>query len=243
MTWLCVDGNGIMRRLYHANGEREGLAERFAEKVRRWSDQFSVDRNMYVAWDRKPTARQAMLPTYKAHRGETPAAVVEGIGKSQACTAWANLYREGWEADDVLASLCAEAHADTRVVIVSDDKDLLALTAWGDVVVARPCKHMATIGGKGFHEEWGFRPELMPDFLALAGDSADGIPGVPGIGERNAKALLSSWGSLENIYEKRVSAEPSKKDRVGRLLRENEDEARLYKRVATLNDRLLEGGF
>jgi len=244
-VWLAVDGNGVMRRLYHANGLREGLAERFTSKVRHWREQYGADR-VFVAWDSRPTHRQAMLPSYKAHRGATPDAVTVGIAEAAGGLYkkpleghWDNLLNIGWEADDLLASVAAEAPLSSKVVVVSDDKDMMAVLTHG-VVVARPCEKMAETTHASFVDKNGWEPDRMPDYLALVGDAADGIPGVPGIGELTGKAILRSYGSLDSalVFAERPLTATLK---VPTLLRQHADAARLYKRVATLNDRLLEG--
>ena len=112
--------------------------------------------------------------------------------------------RDGMEADDYIVSTAKNsALLDFDVTILSADKDLFQVID-ENVSVMRPTKGVSEFkiyDASAFEEEYGFKPPLMADYLALLGDNIDNIPGVPGIGEKTAKELISKYGALEAIYE------------------------------------------
>ncbi len=168
-----------------------------------------------VVMDSKtPTFRHERYPEYKATREKAPAdlhaqiPVVEEILKVMGVF---SIRRDGFEADDVIASYVEllKKHG-TQSYILSGDKDILQLVGDG-VIVLHPER------GAGFYSEWdsdavfryrGVTPTQIVDYLALAGDQADNIPGVRGIGDKTAVKLLAEFGSLDNIYANIDSVKP-----------------------------------
>jgi len=152
-----------------------------------------------------PTFRHERYEDYKATRDETPQDLKDQIPVIEQILSVLGVpmvRADGYEADDVMASLAREAAAEGRpVYIVSSDKDLLQLVE-EPVQVLRPEQS----GFRELHrnevvEDWGVYPEQIRDYLALVGDSSDNIPGVKGIGAKTAAKLLTQFGSLEAIYE------------------------------------------
>jgi DNA polymerase-1 len=120
--------------------------------------------------------------------------------------------KQGFEADDVIASLSKKAvEADCKVVIVSSDKDLCQLISEGKVSIYN-CNKDKTMAKKDFVKEYGFKPTLMVDYLALAGDSTDNVPGAKGIGKIGAAKLITELGNLENIFNNLDKVPPRIKD-------------------------------
>ena len=107
--------------------------------------------------------------------------------------------KEGFEADDVIASAVKKHKNEYLINIVSHDKDLYQLID-ENVRIYSPAKK-ALYDRDGCFEKYGVFPEQIRDFLAICGDTADNIPGVKGIGDKGAKKLLDEFGSLEGIYE------------------------------------------
>ncbi len=151
------------------------------------------------------TFREEQFPEYKANRPEPPQEFLYQIPMAIHLAESLNiplLFVEGFEADDVIATLTEQARAENcEVVIVSSDKDLMQLIG--------PTTKMfdPTHGEKGkwytekeVQERFGTEPIYVPDALALIGDTADNIPGVPGIGDKTAKKLMEQYRSLENLY-------------------------------------------
>jgi 5'-3' exonuclease len=146
--------------------------------------------------------RNEIYPRYKANRESAPEELKRQIGQCRRFTKALGLMEcahPTYEADDLIGTLVVEGRQNgTPSTIVSRDKDLAQLVSQQDV--------FWDFAGKGrlTYEQipgvFGVRPEQIADFLALAGDSVDNIPGVPGVGKKTAAALLQHFGSLEDVY-------------------------------------------
>ena len=144
------------------------------------------------------------------------------------------------EADDVLAAAAKFAGAAPeveRVLICSPDKDL-AQCVRGQLVVQLDRRSGKVTDEAGVIEKFGVRPESIPDYLALVGDSADGFPGLPGWGARGAATILARYGHLESIPRDIAQWDVSLRgaDRLGRTLNEGQDIVLLFRDLATLRD-------
>jgi len=191
-----------------------------------------------VAWDaREKTFRHEEFEAYKAHRPEMPdllsqqwehfPVLVEAFGAS-------NLVMPGYEADDILGTLAAEARrGELGAVVVTGDRDALQLVDEQVAVMTtgRGITDVKVYTPGAVVERYGVSPEQVPDFIGLKGDSSDNIPGVRGIGEKTAAALLQQFGTVEELYD-RLDEVTSEKRRA--TLAEHEEEARLSKRLATM---------
>src|SRR3989440_5049478 len=193
-----------------------------------------------VAWDAGTSGRTEMFAHYKAARRSRPdllkqqwpamEPLVEAFG-------YRNIKVEGFEADDVIATLAERAlRADppVPVMIVTGDRDVFQLVD-GDGVV----KVMATSRGitetkiydrQAVIDRYGIAPELIPDFYGLKGDTSDNIPGVPGIGDKTASELIANYGSLEEVL---ASVEQISGPKRKQALVEHAENARVSKRLAT----------
>ena len=187
-----------------------------------------------ILWDAKgPTFRHEIYKKYKANRPPMPddlsvqipyiREVVEALGLPQK-------EKEGYEADDLIATI-VKRMSDTKILIVTGDKDLSQLLS-SNVSIWDPMKDEFLDLAK-FRDNFGIEPKRLLDVMALAGDSADNIPGVPGIGPKTALKLIKEYGSLENLLE-RIDQIPQTKLRQ-RLL-ENRDKVLLWKRLIRLDD-------
>jgi DNA polymerase-1 len=135
-----------------------------------------------------------------------------------------------YEADDVIASLAARAAArDIRTVIVTTDKDLLQLID-GKTSVWNPAKEM-TVDAAGVKEFFGAEAAAVVDVLALWGDPSDNVPGVPGIGEKTAKALIQEFGSLDNLL---ANLDRLKNPRIREKISQNRELLELSRRLVTV---------
>lgn len=154
----------------------------------------------------KKTWRNDLYEDYKAHRPPTPELLAPQFPYIHtAIDAFdvVKLSAEGYEADDVIATLARKAHAaDLDVTIVSSDKDLMQLITEGDDVpgirLHDPLSH-GMIGPEQVLKKFGVRPGQMGDLLALMGDPADNVPGVPLCGQKTAAKLLAAFGSLDAV--------------------------------------------
>ena len=183
-----------------------------------------------------PTFRHKMYSAYKANRDEMPedlARQLPLIFRLFDAFGLKTLREEGVEADDLIGSLVKiAARQKIDSFIVSGDKDFLQLV--GDhVKLYAPKKQEAPqiIGVEGVKERFGGAPEHVVDALALIGDSADNIPGVPGIGEKGAAKLIAQYGSLENIY---VNLSEIKNNRQREALTANREQAFLARELLTI---------
>ncbi|MFL5761498.1 MAG: DNA polymerase I [Thermomicrobiales bacterium] len=253
-TLILIDGYGLIFRAYHAlpptlttaAGEQVNAVFGFASML---LDTFRSQKPDYavVALEGGRTFRQDEFEDYKAHRGEMPDDLRNQIGRVRQLIDVLGIPIEqvdGWEADDVIGSLskkCPEA-AGVDVVIVTGDSDLLQLV--GDNVVAvlpgaRRFGELRLFDRDAVVERYGFGPELIPDYKALVGDTSDNIPGVPGIGEKTATALITQFGPLEQIIDHLDEVTPI---RAKTALAANVEQAKLSKRLATI-ERTLEVPF
>ena len=180
-----------------------------------------------------PAERVAMYEQYKAHREEMPNDLRPQIPLILDLIQAYNIpvvTSDGWEADDVIATLATRAAADGMDVrIVSSDKDLRQLIA--------PHVKIYSIRKRQFfdetelREEWGIRPDQVIDFQSLVGDSVDNVPGVPGIGPKKASDLLHHFGTLDSVLANADKA-PGKK--LAESLKTYADQARLSRNLVTL---------
>ena len=167
--------------------------------------------------------RNKLWPGYKTGEGIEPVLLAQFHPLEEALAlmgvpVWPMI---DWEADDGLASAAKKAAADPQVdkVCIWTDKDL-GQCVTGDRVVQMHRKANAILNEQAVIKKFGVTPKLIPDFLALVGDSADGFPGIPGIGKFSASRLLNKYGPIEAFP--------------GDVLGEKHDEAMLFKQLATL---------
>ena len=159
-----------------------------------------------VAFDSPtPTFRKEMYPEYKANRESMPEDLAPQIPIiKELVDAWniPRIQQDGFEADDVMGTLAKRAaEQGFQAVIVSGDKDMLQLLDGDDIVLYDAKKNIHYLGEDGVPEYFGCRRDQVIDLLTIWGDSADNIPGVPGVGEKGAKKLLEQYDSLGGIYE------------------------------------------
>jgi DNA polymerase-1 len=177
-------------------------------------------------------SRRAVFSGYKATRDAQPEDLTRQIPLVRQLI---DAYRipvlevPGCEADDVIATLVAQAPADARVTILSTDKDLMQLV--DERVVLLDTMKDRRYGPAEVEERFGVPPERVLDLRALVGDPSDNIPGVKGIGEKGAAKLLAEYGSLEALLER---ADEIPAARARNALREQAEAARLSKRLAAL---------
>jgi DNA polymerase-1 len=148
---------------------------------------------------------------------------------------FANVTVDGWEADDVIAALTTQARGRSiPVMIVSGDRDVYQLVGEGVRVMAtsRGVSETKIYDRDAVIERYGVGPELVADLIGLKGDTSDNIPGVPGIGEKTASALLGEYGSLENVLAN-VDSIAGKKRKEN--LTEHAEDARISAQLATLH--------
>jgi DNA polymerase-1 len=184
---------------------------------------------------RSPTFRHKMYAEYKANRQKAPDDLHEQVPLvEEFLTALGipSLRLDGYEADDIIATLAEKCRAEKRqCYILSSDKDLLQLVG-GGIFELRPAKTSRGEAGSGgpaweligpeeVKAEWGVIPEKVLDLLSLTGDSSDNVPGVKGVGEKTAVKLMARYGSLDGIYQNIAAIEGA----TGRKIAEGKESA------------------
>src|SRR3712207_5363124 len=172
-----------------------------------------------VVWDSgKPAFRMEVFPEYKAQRSSMPEELRVQLDHLDEILEAMNIpaiRAEGFEADDVLATLSRRIPDGTELMIVTGDQDAMQLVN-GSVKVLRTTRGVSETKAYGRDEvieEYGVTPEQIPDYKALTGDPSDNIPGVRGIGPKSAASLLREFGSVAGIYENldKVAAKGTRK--------------------------------
>lgn len=181
-----------------------------------------------------PTARHELFEHYKAHRPETPNDLIAQLPLIKDMLSAMNIKSfemPGYEADDVLATLATAADNEGHdVYIVTSDKDMTQIV--GDhIKVYDPVKDIV-IGADQVMERFGVRPNRVPEYMALAGDASDNIPGVKGIGEKTAKELLGQFNSLDELI---AHADEIKKERIRNLIKSSVEDIKLSRTLAEIN--------
>ena len=228
-----VDGSGFIFRAFHAlpplhrsDGTPVNAVLGFVNIMLRLIDEFRASHLLVIFDAGRRNFRHDMYPDYKANRGETPPELIPQFSLiRESCQAFGIpfLEKEGFEADDLLATYARIATAQgMQVTIVSSDKDLMQLIQPG-VDMLDPIKNKA-IGPNEVLEKFGVLPSQVCDVQALAGDSSDNVPGVPGIGVKTAAALIQQFGDLEGVL-KNVDIIPQPKRQ--QMLRDHSEDARM----------------
>ncbi len=219
---LLIDGSSQMYRAYHAirsltgpDGKSTNAVYGFVTMLRKLVADHQPE-FLAAAFDlRGPTFRTELASDYKANRAPMPPDLVEQVPwVHQACEAFGVpvLTSEKFEADDVIGTLTRQAvAAGLDVVIVTGDKDFFQLVG-GPVQVFNPREPGTWYDAAGVEEKMGVRPDQVVDVLALMGDAVDNVKGVPGIGEKGARELIATYGSLDALLE-RATEVPQKRYR------------------------------
>jgi DNA polymerase-1 len=192
-----------------------------------------------VVWDKGDTGRRELYSEYKAQRTSRPDLLKEQWPHLEPLVeafGYRNLAVEGYEADDVIASIVARAQRSdppVPVMVVTGDRDAYQLVSDGVRIMttSRGITDTRVYDRDGVIERYGIPPELVPDFIGLKGDTSDNIPGVPGIGDKTAAELLQRFGSLEEVlgHVDEISGAKRKQNLI-----EHADDARLSKSLATI---------
>jgi DNA polymerase-1 len=192
-----------------------------------------------VVWDAGYTGRKEIYSDYKAQRSSRPDLLKEqwpALEPLVDAFGYKNLAVEGYEADDVIASIVESARSQDPpipVMVVTGDRDAYQLVDDGTVKImttSRGITDTRVYDREGVIERYGIPPELVPDFIGLKGDTSDNIPGVPGIGDKTAAELLQRFGSLEGVLDHIDDISGAKRKQ---NLTEHAEAARISKQLAT----------
>ncbi len=205
-----VDGSGFIFRAYHAvrpltrpDGTPVNAVYGFTQMLLKLVEESDADHIAVIFDAARKTFRNDIFPNYKAHRPPPPDDLVPQFDLVKEATMAFGLpaiEMPGYEADDIIATYAKMgAEAGASVTIVSSDKDLMQLVG-GRVSMFDSMKNRL-IRSEEVIERFGVVPEKVVEVQALAGDSVDNVPGVPGIGVKTAALLINEYGDLENLLE------------------------------------------
>jgi DNA polymerase I len=244
---ILIDGSGFIFRAFYAlppmnrsdgtpTNAAFGFANMLLKEVEAVEAMDGEGTAIAVIFDAgRKTFRNDLYPEYKANRGDPPEELVPQfaiIKEAPAAFSIPGIDMPGFEADDLIATyarLAVERGID--VTIVSSDKDLMQLVG-GQVTMFDPMKNKR-IGVEEVREKFGVGPDRVVDVQALAGDSSDNVPGVPGIGVKTAAELINQYGDLDTLLERAHEIkQPKRRER----LLENADMARLSRELVHLKD-------
>src|SRR3954469_1660684 len=244
---FLVDGNNLAYRAFFALPEElatsDGMPTNallgFGNMLFKLLQDYKP-RGVAVAWDTRPVHRTAVAEAadvvYKEGRRPMPdllreqfphfRPIVEAFG-------YRNLEFDGWEADDVIATLATRADAaGVKTCVVSTDRDAFQLCSENICLMMTP-RGVADVNvytPARVEARYGIPPEKVPDFIGLKGDTSDNIPGIPGIGDKTAGQLIAQYGSVEEVIAHADELSPAR----GRAVREHADQARVSKELATM---------
>ncbi|MBP3140569.1 DNA polymerase I [Aliivibrio fischeri] len=208
--FILVDGSSYLFRAYHAapnftngDGQPTGAVYGVINMLRSLLKQFETDRIAVIFDAKGKTFRNDMYPEYKANRPPMPDDLrcqIEPLHKLIKAMGLPLVSIPGVEADDVIGTLATQASkAGIPVLISTGDKDMAQLVDENVTLINTMTN--VIMDPEGVVEKFGIGPELIIDYLALMGDKVDNIPGVPGVGDKTAKALLQGIGGLDALYE------------------------------------------
>ena len=244
---FLVDGNNLAYRAFFAlpeelqttDGQPTNALLGFTNMLFKLLSDYRP-RGVAVAWDTRPVHRAAVAEAaevvYKEGRREMPGLLREQFPHFRPIVeafGYQNLEFEGWEADDVIATLATRANeAGIKTCVVSTDRDAFQLCSENVTLMMTP-RGVADVNvytPERVEARYGVRPDQVPDFIGLKGDTSDNIPGVPGIGDKTAGQLVAQYGSLEAVLEHVDELSPAR----AKNLREHADQARASKELATM---------
>jgi DNA polymerase I len=240
---FLVDGNNLAYRAFFALPEELATSEGFSTNAllgftnmlfKLLSDY--RPKGVAVAWDTRPVHRTELSEEYKSERRPMPdllreqfpyfRPIVEAFG-------YRNLEFEGWEADDVIATLAARADdAGIKTCVVSTDRDAFQVVSENVCLMMTP-RGVADVNvytPERVEARYGIPPERVPDFIGLKGDTSDNIPGVPGIGDKTAGQLVAQYGSLEGVLEHLDELSPAR----SKSIAAHAEQALVSKQLATM---------
>lgn len=243
---VLIDGHSILNRAFYgipeltnSKGLHTNAVYGFLNILFKLLDEEKAD-YLTVAFDvKQPTFRHEMFPEYKGTRKGMPDELREQVPLMKEVLQAMNIRiveKPGFEADDILGTIAKKGEAEGfEVSVVSGDRDLLQLASEHIKIRIPKTKRTGTeiedYNTKDVIEKMGIEPWQVIEMKALMGDTADNIPGVPGIGEKTALKILDAFKTLENAYE---HIEEVKPNRAREALRNNYDLARMSKTLATI---------
>jgi DNA polymerase I len=242
---IIIDGNSLLNRAYYAMQRpmitKEGLYTQgvygflnMLQKIKRDYESGYIT----VAFDRKaPTFRHLEFEEYKAGRKKMPPELAMQLPLLKEVLEAMKiklLEIDGFEADDIIGTVSREAEENGLIpLIITGDKDELQLASDTTkvIITKKGISEFDIYDYNAMVETYGFPPEQFIDYKGLMGDQSDNIPGLPGVGEKTARKLVIEYGTIENLLE---HVEEIESPRLRQIIEENQQLARMSKRLATI---------
>ena len=241
---FLIDGNSLVYRAFFAlpetiatsTGQPTNAIFGFASMLVKILTEYGTQPTI-VCWDAGMSGREEVSTEYKAGRRQRPDLLAEQWPHMHPLVeafGYRNVRVEGYEADDVIATLARQAREkDIDVMVVTGDRDMFQIVGDGVQVMAtsRGITETKVYDRQAVIDRYGIPPESIPDFYGLKGDTSDNIPGVPGIGDKTASDLLQRFGDLETVLASidEISGAKRKEN-----LANHADDARMSKELATI---------
>src|SRR3989338_5570975 len=246
---IIIDGHSLLYRAFHAlppltnkNGQATGAVYGFLLILFKAIKDLRANYIVACFDTPKPTFRHEKFDDYKAHRPKTPDDIISQIPIIKEVLKSFNIpifEKEGFEADDLIATIAKKNEAYAQIYILSGDLDNLQLVDEKIKVytLGKGIKDAVLYDENKVVERFGVSPLQMNDFKALTGDSSDNIPGVPGIGKTTAADLIQRFGSVKNLYDELSTDTAVVKPKIKEALKQNKESAFLsLQLVETVKD-------
>ena len=245
---IIVDSNALLHRSFHAlpplmtkSGQETGAVYGYLLTLFKAINDLKEGCELFVVacFDTKmPTFRHEMFKDYKAQRPATPTGIISQIPVAKEVLGAFGIpvfAKEGVEADDLIATICAKAPG-TEIFIVSGDLDNTQLVNEKIKVytLGKGIKDTVIYDINKVRERFGVEPAQMVDYKALTGDASDNIPGVEGIGKKTAAEIIQKYGSIKNLYEELATDTAVLKPKVKEALKVNKESALMSRDLAQM---------
>ncbi len=244
---IIIDGHSLLYRAFHAlppltnkKGQQTGAVYGFLLTLFRAIKDLEANYIVACFDTRKPTFRHEKFEEYKAHRAPMPdglASQMQIMRDVLDAFSIPTFIKEGFEADDLVATISQKAKKDAEVFILSGDLDNLQLVDEKVKLytLGKSIKESVVYDAQKVVERFGVNPNQMNDFKALTGDASDNVPGVPGIGKTTATQLIQQFGSIKSLYEELATDTAVLKPKVKEALKANKDKAFMSLELVTTN--------
>lgn len=234
---IIIDGHSLLYRAFHAlpplsneKGQLTNAVYGFLLILFKAIKDVRASHIVACFDTKKPTFRHEQFAEYKIHRPEMPQGIVSQMPIMKDVLAAFDIpifEKEGFEADDLVATIAQKAKASAKVYILSGDLDNLQLVdeKVNVYTLGKGIKDSVVYDDQKVVERFGVKPPQMNDFKALTGDASDNVPGVPGIGKTTAADLIQTYGSIENLYSELATDTAVLKPKVKEALKNNKEKA------------------
>jgi len=252
---IIIDSNALLHRSFHAlpplmtkTGQETGAVYGYLLTLFKAINDLKADYIVACFDTKAPTFRHEMFVDYKAQRPVTPTGIVSQIPVAKEVLEAFKIpvfAKEGVEADDLIATICAKVTASAQgsgesreIFIVSGDMDNTQLVNENIKVytLGKGIKDTVIYDINKVKERFGVNPEQMVDYKALTGDASDNIPGVKGIGKKTAAEIIGQYGNIKNLYDELATDTAVLKPKVKEMLKANKDSALMSRDLAQMKN-------